>query len=518
MRHPFKAFITLSHWLGVLLIPGCTWEPVARPVQPEQVFEGPARVERMLDSDARFALVQAGMNGDTRWRIVNGETLSYCELPGDFLPIYGSLLAPTYRGDDAPKLLLPVQRAADNDDGLYFSDEKCTIKGPLGSLVGQGTLATLSLHADQRQVLLVLDDGVLTVVDPWTNASRLIGQGITDFRAVDGDNRTSEAQRPPDALWLIENKKVVQRALDGTLLLSLGTDVSQLQQRRFDDGLRIAFRDGNDVFEAKGPSFTPQLIAENACSPIYRATSLDLHFPCTARQLVRIELTTGAVRRFLPGVFESTTIGGFDIERLNTEKNEEQLWVVSGTKLRAQIVPLPLGLPVQLGTTAVVGRTRDGRFGAWNLRGDFTPIFSGVRELWSFRNVRTSELEWLMLHDMQNDLGRISSFDQRDVERMMVQGQNGFQPRTLAEGVPVGGFRLHGGVGPEPIVLSLEQASPMQTVEGFAGTLHARLLSGALEVRIDDGVSSNQLVVTPAPGILYGITEGPKSGLWFAAL
>lgn len=519
MRHPFQAFITLSFCVSALLVSGCTWEPVARPVQPQQVFEGPARTDRMLDGESRFALVQVGADESLRWRIVDGESLDHCELRAGLRPIQSALSAPNLPGAKLPKLLLPLRRLDDQDNGIYFSDERCVVQGPIGSIVEprRAVVSLLGLRSDQRQVLLVLDQGRLSVVDPWTSSARMVAERVSDFRVVEPP--ASANQREPEALWLIENKQLVQRALDGSVLLTpIGTEVSQLVQRRFEDGLRVAFRDGGDVFEAKGPDFVPKLIAANACAPSYRLTALDMWLPCAERQLVRMDLTTGTVRRFAPGVYESTTIGAVEIEKVRTAAMEEQLWVASGTNQRTQILPLPVSGFSMLGTSAIVARTSDNRFGVWNMRGEFTQIFEGVRELVSYRSLRTSEFEWLMLHDMKSDLGRISTFEQRDIERMMLQGQAGFQPRTLAEGVPAGGFRLHGGVGPEPIILTLEQASPMQTIEGFSGTLHARLLSGALEARIDVGVSSTLLVVTPQAGILYAIGEGPKSGLWFAAL
>jgi hypothetical protein len=52
----------------------------------------------------------------------------------------------------------------------------------------------------------------------------------------------------------------------------------------------------------------------------------------------------------------------------------------------------------------------------------------------------------------------------------------------------------------------------------FKGRLRAQLLSGALAADIDSDVSSFVLVASPLPGVLYGIEEGPKAGLWFAAL
>ena len=515
MPHPFKA--STARWLHrcALLLAGCSWQPVARPVQPERVFEGAARVEGLLGREGRHALVEVTAPAPAHYRVIDAQDLTYCSLPPEHRPAHGSLVAPSLRGEGVPRLLIPLRLGTGVAAQLYFADETCTLKGPFGKL---GTLQTLTLRADAREVLLSVIGGELSLIDPWTDTTRVIARDVGGYQIVEPDNNLPVAQRPPEALWILEGSKLVQRGLDGTLLLSLGQDVQEFEQHRFEDGLRVTFRDGADLFEAKGPEFTPKLIAEGACDAFYRPTSLDLHFPCDAEQLVRVELLTGSVRRFSPGVFESYSVGEFEVELARDAAGAIELYVSTKRGPRARVQPLPEGAVSPVGSTLMSGRTSDGRFGVWNIRGEFTEVLRGVRDVRAFRGARTNDLEWLILHDVQDSLGRISTFVQRDVERVLADPTAPLLPRLLAEGVPISnGFRIAGGIGSEPVVLTLEQAK-QQTDKRFAGTLHARLLSGSLEARIDEGVSSNLLVISPQPAVLYGISEGARSGLWFAAL
>ncbi|MEY4513355.1 MAG: hypothetical protein RLZZ450_5477, partial [Pseudomonadota bacterium] len=64
------------------LVPvGCTWEPIARTVQPERLLEGPARVVAMVEGDDRHAIVELGVGSDMRRHLVNVEDQSNCVLP-----------------------------------------------------------------------------------------------------------------------------------------------------------------------------------------------------------------------------------------------------------------------------------------------------------------------------------------------------------------------------------------------------------------------------------------------------
>lgn len=540
MPHPFKASTNtqgapprLLYGL-LLLLAACTWQPSARPVQPEQVFEGAARVDMLLGRDGRFALVQAGTvaagsaeaadlppgSGALKhYRLVDTQSLTFCTLPPDLAPAWGALIAPNLRGGEVAKLWLPLRRdSAQSEAGvqLYFTDERCVVKGPFGKL---DRVSTLALRSDAREVLLSHRAGELTLVDPWTDTAVLLARDVAAYQVVDADTTMAAQTRAPEAVWLLEGPKLTQRGLDGTLLLSLGeARVDEFVQQRFVDGLRVAFRDGDDLYEAKGPDFVPKLIAEDACDPVYRSTSLDLHFPCTAQQLVRIDLLTGAVRRFPPGVYEAYTLGDIEVELARDDLKQVEMYAARKGGPRVRVSPLPAGVPSLFAGTQMAGVSIDGRFGVWSLRGDFVEVLAGVRELRAFRGARTNQLEWLVLHERQGDFARLSTFTQRDVERALADPATSLALQPLAEGVPItGGYRIAGGIGAEPVVLTLEQATQLPD-KRFAGTLHARLLSGALEARIDEGVSSNLLVVAPQPAVLYGISEGARSGLWFAAL
>ncbi|MET0340840.1 MAG: hypothetical protein ABW252_07545 [Polyangiales bacterium] len=533
MPHPFPASTASKYGLRLLygfslLLLACTWQPSARPVQPEQVFEGAARVDALLGREGRYALVQAGTitpgsaeaadvapgSGALKhFRVVDTQGLTFCSLPPEYAPASGSLVAPNLRDDAAAKLWLPLRTG---DGQLSFTDEECVVKGPFGKL--DRPLTTLALRGDAREVLLSLNAGELTLIDPWTDTTRLLAREVDGYQVVDADTTVSAQARAPEAVWLLEGPRLTQRGLDGTLLLALGEDVQEFVQQRFSDGLRVAFRDGADLYEAKAPSFVPVLIAENACDALYRSTSLDLHFPCSSRQLVRIDLLTGMTRTFAPGVTEAFSLGDIEVERARDASNQLEIYAALKNGPRVRVTPIPAGTPSLLDRTRLAGVAVDGRFGVWNLSAEFVSVLSGVRELRAFRGARSNELEWLVLHDVQNGIGRVSTFTQRDVDRALADRTETLALRTLAEGVPLtNGYRIAGRIGAEPVVLTLEQSTQLPD-KRFAGTLHARLLSGTLEARIDEGVSSNLLVVAPQPAVLYGISEGERSGLWFAAL
>lgn len=524
-----KAVCALPWLLAALSITSCTWEPVAGPIQPERVFEGPARVDRMLDYEGRFVLVLAGVDASARWRILNSATLSTCELPEGAQPVSSPLTAPNLREADAPAFLLPVLRSElGQATQLFYTDEKCQLRGPFGRVGTESAQQprAYTLRTDGRAVSTVVDpEGALYVVDPWGPETHVLAQEVRGYDSVERAEAPTSERDSPDALWVLEGGgKLTQRALDGTLLLSLGQNVRNLQRKLFADGERIAYRDGDDLYEAKEPSYAPVLIAKDACRPRYSNEWLDFWMPCSAEQLVRIELSTGQVKRFTQGVYASDPpLNGLIFEYVRAG-DARQVWVTTRSGLRTQLVPTPLVPFNVLDETRISGVTGDGRFGLWTFASTpvpvaFASVFSGVKEISTYRDSRTSQLLWLMRSDLnEQGLGRLSTFTQRDVERA-VAGLDAPDTKTLAEQVPPGGYQLvFAGITREPILLSLDGAVRQAGTPVFAGTLYARLLSGSLASRIDDGVSSSKLVIAPQPGILYGITEGSKSGLWFAAL
>ena len=511
--------------MGALLLSSCNWQPVARDVKPQLLLAGPAHVERLLDSQGRYALFTSGVGDARRYRVLTADTRQSCELPANATPLADPLLAPSLKGEDIPDFLMALSQtdpAADPNalPQLFYFDQKCRLRGPFGSV--SGTPTALTLREDKRNVHIVSGAaGAISLVDPWSNQTRLIASDVPcdNKRNSHCYEQVSQADSAtdPQALWLRENGKLTQRSLDGTLLLSLGTDVTAYRQLLLQGALRVAYVDNSSVFEAKGPSFTPVLVADDACGPEYAGTALTLHTPCDTQQLVRIDLITGEIKRFAQGVFNVFVQGEASFEQVATDDGD-QMWVVFGNT-RTQLIPEPINAISVLDKTRVVGRTGENIFGMWTLGSGFVPAFMGVSSIQTFRDSRTSRLLWLMLYEQDADMiGRLVGFDQTELERI-VSGAQTTPPKALAEQVLAGSYNVfYPSLLPEPLVLTLEPPIVTQADKSQSGTLNAHLLSGSLASFIADGVSSSQVVTAPLPGILYGVLEGPSSGLWFAAL
>ena len=509
--------VLLGCLLGAPLGSGCSWEPIARSAKPELLLEGPARVIGLLDPpEGRYALVSIGTGDALRRHIVNVEERTSCALPAGARSVGTPLRAANQRKDSKVLFLQPLVQGEGIEGKLpelWYTDEKCGLRGPFGSVARDPD--QLTLRSDSRAISLVLGENKdLRIVDPWTNAVRLIAAAVEDdYRPVQQPDNTSA----PQAIWLRQSGKLMQRALDGTLLLSLGTKVGGFQQS-LSDQLRVAYRDGEDMFEAKGPDFTPVLIAEDACAPEYVARSLEIKKPCAAQQLVRIDLITGEVKTFAKGVWKTYQQGEVSFELQQPEGGgASQVWV-SVQGVRAQLVPTPSNAISSLDREHVAGRTEDGRFGIWSTD-PFVVGYQGVQQVATYRDSRTGTLLWLMFYEVVNDIGKLVLVEQEDLMRITAGLPPGV-PTTLSEHVRVNAYRVFNTIGalPEPVILSLEPPITMPDEDTVAGTLFARFLSGSLGSKIDDGVSTSEIVVAPIPGVLYGILEGPKSGLWFAAL
>ncbi|MDB4989053.1 MAG: hypothetical protein JWN04_4231, partial [Myxococcaceae bacterium] len=370
------------------------------------------------------------------------------------------------------------------------------------------------LRADKRNVSIVAGPhNTLTLVDPWTPQMHTLSQHSSGHAQVAQADGSTDAE----AMWIIEDGKLTQRGFDGTLLLSLGSDVSEFQQNLLQGALRVAFTDGGRVFEAKAPGFVPMLVAEDACHPSYNGSSLDLHTPCSAQQLVRINLVNAEITRFTAGVYRAYAQGVANFELVFAADGSTEVWIATPTT-RTQMVPTPYDAISVLDATHIAGRTGDGVFGIWDLAAKFTPAFTGVASIQAFRDSRTSRLLWLMQYQIEEGRGTLAGFDQSELERL-VAGTQPTLSTVLASQVLQGGYSVFlPTILPEPMVLTLEAPIAQQADKSFSGQLNARLLSGSLASRIDDGVSSSLLALAPYPGILYGILEGPRSGLWFAAL
>lgn len=505
--------VLLGSLLCVLPV-ACTWEPLARSLKPERLLEGPARVNGMIDAEGRYAMVELGLGSEMRRHIVNVEDKTDCTLPAGVRQVGRPLYAPNQRRQGSVVFLQPLLSGEGIEEQLpelWYTDEKCQMRGPFGAVSRDPE--QISLRADGRAITLVLgEDNNLRLVDPWTNAVRVIALKVGGFTQV----QQPEGTTAPEALWLLESGKLTQRALDGTLLVSIGSRVGGFQQL-LSDQLRIAYRDGDNVFEAKGPDFTPVLIAEDACRPAYNGRSLELRKPCKDDQLVRIDLTSNEVKTFAKGVYDVYQQGEVSFELVHGADGNNQVWVSVQTS-RAQLIPTPRNAISALDRERVAGRTDDGRFGIWSTTQPFVVGYERVLDVKTFRDRRTGRLLWLMYYDVVDNLGKLALFEQSDLERVSAGLTAGIPTELSAEAL-LGAYRVvDTGTLPEPIVLSLDAPLVTAADKTVGGTLYARYLSGSLGAKIDDGVSSSEITLIPLPGVLYGILEGPKSGLWFAAL
>lgn len=529
--------------LAATLVGACTWQPIAREVEPEQVMLGPSRVLRVIDQAGRYALIQNGVGDAERQRILELESRESCELPAKAEVIWFAppLLAPKLRGKDAREFLLALIRPDDAGTPLlYYADEHCELRGPFGATVSN-RFSTLQLRSDGRDVSLVSSpSGSLTLVDPWSGQSTKIADEVGSYQSV----QRSDSSSAPEALWLTEGTegkvRLTQRALDGTLLLALGSNVTGKFDQTQRDALRVSFTDNGNLYEAKGPDFTPVLIAEDACEPSYSGSSLDLWTPCADRQLVRIDLTTGVVRRFAPRVYRSDSTGEVTIELVHDDPNEPDrynVWVslgTTGTTPRFPLLPRPNSGVNVISRQRLVGLSVNGQLGTWSLDGKFSAGFQSIRSLQTFRDQRTQQLLWLIVYDVdENEIGTIGVIDQSELERAIEARQASSAdaglpdggtsrpsaiPLKIAERAWLRGYQVYYPAAVhEPVILSLEP--PMVDVgDTKTGTLNAHLLSAERSTHVDDGVQSFEVVASPVPGILYGIIEGPRAGLWFAAL
>jgi hypothetical protein len=502
----FLPFVRRLAWAGlVFFVCACNWQPTAKPIQPERVLKGSVRIDRTLDDAQRFALITRNPAGKSRRAIVEWKTKKVCDLPKGVVDIDSPLVDPNGAGDDAPQFLIPLMvDEGEVDRQLYYADEECNLRGPYGRA---SHTTGITLDETMQQVSLTGNGkGTLRLINPWTDEVTHLAEGVTTYTSV---KRPSDGQEElgPQALWIIENGVLRQRTIEGKLLFSRGENVRTFEQALYDT-LRVAYVDGNDLYEAAGPDFVPVLIAEDACEPFYAGIDLNLYTPCADRQLVRIDLTTGETIQFDPGVVWSYEQAGFLLEYVEDDEGLH-MFVTPPAAERAEVKPAFVDNVQVVDSQRLVGRTQDSEFGLWDARFGYTPLVERAARPLPFVDTRTSELLWLFLHDIGDRRGTLSLFSQTDFSREIV-----------AEGVPTSGYTVELLVQiSEPTIVMMEDTKPVSADDSrLRGRLRARLLSGELGSDIDENVTSYTSVYTPLPGLLYSVEDGPRSGLWFAAL
>ncbi|HEX6244632.1 MAG TPA: hypothetical protein VFZ61_27125 [Polyangiales bacterium] len=493
----------------------CSFDPVARPVMPERLDEEPAELLGRLDVRGQYVLLARGdARGGVRVSISRWRKRESCTLP--MVPS-GPLSAPAERprGAKGPRLYAPAGLDR-GDDGteLVLVDEACGVHEGYG-LVKPRSIRTFGSAIDGRPLFTYLDpEDVLHVIDPYASLTpHVVANDVRSVRAGAGGPKLGD-----DALWLLEGDGLTRRRLDGRRELALGSAVSTFVLHP--QGRRVAFIDGEALYEAVAPEFSVKRIAEDACSPRYSGGNLEFFAPCEAQELVRIRLTNGAVQTFEPGVFASSVQDGVQLDYVSGEDDTEQLVAQFHDGARMPITPsFARGKVYVMDEGRLAGLDPERRFGVWQ-RDDasFRTLLPDVEELRSHHRGKSHSYSWLLHHALDEaGLGTLTVFDERDMRSVQ-----------LAHGVPrsgQGGFLMENGDAlpdypfAKPLLVLLEDAQPLPGLpERFRGRLRALAMGGEPSVPLAEGVSSYMLVADPVPGLLYAIDEGEERGLWFAGL
>jgi hypothetical protein len=528
-----------------LLLSCGDWVPTAGPVKPQLLIEGATRVETTLDESERYLLVSRFESDDEgneqrRYNIVDWKKRTRCELPENVARFESSLFGATGTRKQKPLFLLPVvlQQEGDGEmagpQTLAFYDELCQLQGETDYGSVSTSIATLTLDDDGREVMLYGNGhGVLALADPWHDERTQITTGFRAFSFV----YRAGAFSAPQLLWIIEDGKLTQRTLDGTLLLSFGTNVTAFSQVLLSQ-LRVAYVDEGNVYEAVGPLFDPTRIATGACSPAYRGSSLELHNPCADSQLVRINLMTGETTEFEPGVFEAYTDSGYSFETARDAEGLNHQYVERPGAERVEIEPPFLDHPFVVDNMRLAGlKVLDPDPAAtrrtlvlWS-NGVNIDVFAGdegsVDTFFATTDYRTSSYWWLVFHNRRDTpdvqghaLGTLSIVSAADLSIVQVADNvPTLSPVPRAYSMRGFSIELLPTFSKERAIAYIDDAVPLERdPRGSRGTLHVRLFSGELGAKIADDVSSYRLITSPLPGVLYGVEEGEQQGLWFAAL
>lgn len=507
-----KRWTKHAAWMGLLmgwgLTPGCTWEPSARPAQPVLLAEGNFEVLGMLD-ESRYAGFARDPETAPAVGIVDLRNEKRCELAENTFPITSPITGSADADDQPPFLWPSAHFSADKEPTLTFSDETCTLYDVDATI--SDTVYPITLDEDQRQIVLFGDGkGKLSYYDPWNDELRVIATGVSRFL---------QAQRPqsnsgpvgPQALWLIENGVLTLRTFDSKIVVQRGKAVSELTQAAFTT-LRVAFVDGGDLYEAVAPDYKRALIAADACSPQYNGAKIAYFSPCGARQLERLDLSSGERETFEPGVYAQWEQSGFEFERALDEQGKNQLFVTPPGGKRTQVEPTLLSEVQALDSTRIVGTDGSDNFGIWSKADGFRPILRGTGRIVAFIDTRTNRLSWVAMHQVEEGRGTLSYLEQPSFTLETIATKVATPSVSVLQIAPVS----------EPVLVYVRDANVTlreNQAPSYNGKLDTRVLSGDLESSISDDVTSYTLVPNPnAAGLLYTTQSAKESGLWFAAL
>jgi hypothetical protein len=502
---------------------GCKFEPVVRTPKPEQLSQERTQVLSTLDTRGEYALVayQEEEQASPQLAISHWRTGERCDLPVLGAPVSAPL--PRARGAPSrPMLYLPLAVSDGGETQLMLVDDHCQPYGPFGA-IAPDTARTVFSDIDQGGYLLFRDpQDRLSLLDPRRGlAPRALADGVSALRAT---RETRGKQR--EAVWIIAAGELRLLTLDGEPLAAMGHDVNTFNLASSHE--RIAFVDGEDLYEAAAPSFAPRRVARDACGPRYGRDTLEFFAPCAEQTLQRVGLESGEYQQFEPGVFASFTQEGVRLDYSTDEAGDTLLSAVYRDGARVTIDPvLDRGDVYVIDDQRLAGLAAD-EFGIWT-RADahFSPLVEHVAQVIPHHRGKKHTFAWLLYHDVDASLGTLSLLDQGGAYSEIAQGvplpaQQGF---VIEDGSALAQYPFAA-----PLVVLLEDAYPMAQAnapaldlggllpERFCGRLKALSITGAPRAELADDVCSYAIVAAPVPGVLYGVEAGADQGLWFVAL
>jgi hypothetical protein len=507
----------LSTWLA-LSGAACDFNPLARPPKPERLSEDNVQVLSTLDARGEYALLAyEGAEGEARVAISRWQKGERCDVPVIGEPI----AAPLPRARTAkkePALYVPVATTgADGDRELVLVDERCAAYGPFGS-IKPTTARTVIRDSDEGGHLLYRDaQNRLFVLDPARDLTpHLLAEQVVALRA------THEARgKQRDAVWIIADGALSLLTLEGEVLATVGTDVHAFTLSR--DRERIAFVDGDDLYEGVVPDFTPHLLARDGCGPYYGRDTLEFFAPCEEPMLRRVQLANGVYQEFEPGVFASSRQEGV---QLDYKKLDDETVLSATFPDREPITVTPTfdsGHVYVLDGERIAGLAPEGRFGVWSrVDREFTPLLEDVAEVIPHHRGKRHSFSWVVYHDVEESLGSLSLVDQDGAiseiaRRVPLPAQQGF---VIEDGSALADYPFAA-----PLAVLLEEAYPMaesseagEDAQRFCGRLKALSVTGTPRADLAEHVCSYVIVAAPIPGVLYGVESGADQGLWFVAL
>jgi hypothetical protein len=373
----------------------------------------------------------------------------------------------------------------------------------------------------------------LLAIDPWADEPVVLGSEVSFFQIVG------------ELLWSVEAGELVLRDAALHELGRVGTAISEVRVSRSPIDVWAAFVEGGTMYTieqlATGEGFDePQLIREDACHLSQVASSRERVFsyfsPCATRHLVLHDLLNDQIFDYVDDVIATSVVvrsaAGFDLNYwTGPDGDSGTLWIAKAGMEPQRTLDNALIDDDFLFRDWVRAITdwngESGTYVSW--RDNATKVIArGVAELNGLgliANFQDGVGDLLLVRgdDSTFELGTgvpLSSTRGRAFVgnsrggrgELFVLDESGTAPRSVAHGVTRGAFLF--SVQIETLLMMLSDYDD----DTQTATLQVRLLDTGDQFAVSDGVSELVEVGFPRPGVLYGVSQGDRAGLWFAGV